>query len=87
LAIEEDAGTRGWEEKRRARRRSGARPARVAWWRSKESGAGAAGSGCGRREEERMGEREEKKWRVAERQPGDGEAARREAAAGRTAER
>jgi hypothetical protein len=87
LEMEEEAGTHGCEEARRARRRSGARPAMVVLGRSKESRVGAAGRGLGRREEERMGESEEKKWRAAERKPGDGEAARREVAAGRTADR
>jgi hypothetical protein len=59
----------------------------VAGWRSKESGVGAAGSGLGRREEERIGEREEKKRRPAERDAGEREAASREVAAGRTSAR
>jgi hypothetical protein len=87
--MEEEAWTRGWRVAgaRRLRRRSGARAARVAAWRSKVSGVGAAGRGLGRREEERMGGREEKKRRPAERVAGDGEEARREVAAGRTAAR
>lgn len=85
--MDEEAGTRGCVGARRARRRSGARVARVAGWRSKESGVGAAGRALGSREEERMGESEEKKRRPAEREAGDGEAARREVAAGRTAAR
>jgi hypothetical protein len=85
---EEEAVTRACGEAGgRARRRSGAREAMVAGWRSKESGVGAEGRCLGRREEERIGEREEKKRRAAEREVEVGEAARREVAAGRAAAR
>lgn len=59
----------------------------MAGWRSKESGLGAAGRCLGRREDERIGEREEKKRRAAEREVGEREAARREVTAGRTTAR
>jgi hypothetical protein len=84
--MEEEAATRACGEAGRARRRSGAREAMVAGCRSKESGVGAAGRCFGRREEERIGEREEKKRRPAEREVAE-EAARREVAAGRAAAR
>ena len=57
----------------------------MAGGRWKESGVRAEGRCLGRREEERIGEREEKKRRAAESEAGEGEAARREAAVGRTA--
>lgn len=54
--MEEEAVTRGCGEAGRARRRSGAREARVAGGRWKESGVGAEGRCLGRREEERIAE-------------------------------